>query len=81
MVSHILDAALATLKDPLLINAVEESTSRKMAQDAAVANAEIAYSKSGESALPLDSARELVSSGVSTARSLDEVSDGSSQCV
>jgi hypothetical protein len=82
MVSQILDAALATLKDPLLIHAAEESAFLKETNDAAMANAEIAFGKSGESARPMDSDRALQApSGMTTARSLDEVSDSSSQSV
>ena len=78
---QILDAALVSLKNPELMNAAEESKIRKESENAAAANAEIAYSKSGSDYRLESDTRSLPSSGLSTGQSQDEASDSSSQAI
>ena len=79
--SLILDAALVSLKNPELIYAAEESKIRRESAQAASANAEIAYSKSGSDYRLESDTRSLPSSGLSTGQSQDEASDSSSQAI
>ena len=77
---QILDAALVSLKNPELINAAEESKIRKESENAAAANAEIAYSKLDDATRPLDSDRSFQTASVKSASlSQDDMSEGSSQ--
>jgi hypothetical protein len=77
---QILDAALASLKNPELMIAAEESKIQKESESAAAANAEVAYSKFDGSTRPLDSDRSLQASSVkSVSLSQDDISEGSSQ--
>ena len=78
---QILDAALVSLKNPQLLNAAEESKIRKESENAAAANAEIAYSsKLDDATRPLDSDRSFQTASVKSASlSQDDKSEGSSQ--
>jgi hypothetical protein len=77
---QILDAALVSLKNPELMNAAEESKIRKESENAAAANAEIAYSKLDDATRPLDSDRSFQTASVKSASlSQDDMSEGSSQ--
>ena len=77
---QILDAALVSLKNPELMNAAEESKIRKESENAAAANAEIAYSKLDDATRPLDSDRSFQTASVKSASlSQDDKSEGSSQ--
>ncbi len=79
MVCQILDAALATLKDPLLTQAAQEIALKKETNNETSAREELASERLRDSDSQIDLAAASQVSDSLTARSMDEVSDGSSQ--